>query len=130
MSSLRRPLPPADTHRATPSARRIRARLFGRTSEPKQDTAQARLWWKRYLDELCRIEPDVEKVRRLGRQFINIVRQQSAQALSSWLEQAQASGVEPLQQFASGIEADRVLAALSTPWSSRRTGNYSDMGEP
>lgn len=130
MFSLRRPMPPADacpipssppgTHRTTPSARRVRARLFGRTWASKQDTAQARLWWRRYLDELCRVAPDVEKVRRLGRQFIDIVRQQSAQALSGWLEQAQASGVEPLQRFASGIEADRdaVIAALSTPWSS------------
>lgn len=132
MFSLRRPLAPADagtcpspssppgTHRTTPSARRVRARLFGRTWVSKQDTAQARLWWRRYLDELCRIAPDVEKVRRLGRQFIDIVRQQSAQALSGWLEQAHASGVEPLQRFASGIEADRdaVLAALSVPWSS------------
>lgn len=109
------PASPAGTHRTTPSARRVRARLFGRTWTPKQDTAQARLWWRRYLDELCRIAPDVEKVRSLGRQFIDIVRQQRVQALAGWLEQA--SGVEPLQRFASGIEADRdaVLAALSMP---------------
>ncbi len=102
---------PQSPQRGTPSARRIRFRLFGRPPRSQRDPDEGR-WWKEYLDELCRTEPAVEKVRTIGRRFMEMVRWRDAPALPEWLEQARSSSVPELQRFASGIEADREAVAL------------------
>lgn len=93
---------------------------MGGAKEAELGCDEDRQWWRRYLEEVCRIEPAIAKMRDIGRRFAEMLRRRDAHALAGWLQQVQDSGVPELQRFASRIKADHdaVLAALSTPWSS------------
>lgn len=63
--------------------------------------------------------PEITVMHRLVQDFAGIFRDQRADALSKWMNDAVASGLPPIQRFCAGLCRDRsaVIAALSTRWS-------------
>ncbi len=81
-----------------------------------------------YLDQMCRICPEVVTVRALALEFVRMVRERDAAALEPWLESAEHSGIQELVGLAQGLRQDiaAVTAALSTEWSAGQTeGNIN-----
>jgi len=72
------------------------------------------------LGECC---PAAATAYPLAQRFVQMVTHRQAQALSSWLVDARASGVPQLRNFAKGLlrDYDAVQAALSLPWSNGQT---------
>lgn len=76
-----------------------------------------------FLEKLTLLCPKAQTFRRLGLDFKHMVRERDANALSGWLEEAEASGVQELKGFALGIQQDiaAVTAALHFEWSNGQT---------
>ena len=76
------------------------------------------------MDSTClQTDEEVAQAHTLGQDFVEMVRGHQPEALLPWLEDATASGVEALNQFAKGIKQDlaAVTNALSLPWSNGQT---------
>ena len=104
--------PPAVRPAGRPSARRL-AWLLVREHEQLRPQEQALL---ARLQAAC---PDAATAYPLIRQFVQMVRQPSAEPLDAWLERAEASGVPDVRTFAAGLreEYNALDAALRLPWS-------------
>ena len=72
-----------------------------------------------YLEELCRLAPEIATGYQLAQEFRRVVRDQDHAALEGWLAAAEQSGVPEMEGFALGIRRERraVDAALTTEWS-------------
>lgn len=68
---------------------------------------------------MLKADPQVVTVERLARQFIQLVKDRSAQELDQWLKDAASSGIKSFKSFANGLRGDlaAVRNALSLPWS-------------
>jgi transposase len=71
------------------------------------------------LERLRGISAEFSEVVRLSEAFAALVRQQSAQTLAGWLEEAQRAVSVEMRGFAKGIRQDEaaVAAATTQPWS-------------
>jgi transposase len=71
-----------------------------------------------FVDCLTRLEA-VGPVAKLGRQFVQIVRERRAEELDLWVERAEKGAAPELRRFAAGLKRDHaaVRAALEEPWS-------------
>ena len=74
----------------------------------------------RYRDLLLEHVPDLPKLYALVQGFSVLLKAQAAEALDTWLGEAQASGLHALKQFARGLIQDyaAVKAAFALGWSS------------
>jgi hypothetical protein len=65
----------------------------------------------------------METTYHLVETFLQMVRERKGERLDAWLIEAEASGLEALQSFVSGIRQDKdaVLAGLTLPWSNGPT---------
>jgi transposase len=71
------------------------------------------------LDQLTETCSDVAKAYELAQSFTKMVRERTDEALESWFEAVEASGLQDLRSFAAGLRRDEaaVRAGLSLPWS-------------
>jgi transposase len=95
-----------------PSARQIKWLLLRPVAELTDEEYQL-------VQRLCAQSREVTLAYGLVMDFAAIVRQRAAEALASWVELAQASGVSEMASLARGVLRDfaAVLAALEQPWS-------------
>jgi transposase len=78
------------------------------------------------LAQLCALSAQVSTALTLAQTFVKMMREKRVEALPAWMEDAKASQVRELRQFAQGIERDRaaVEAALSRPESNGQTEGH------
>jgi transposase len=78
------------------------------------------------IEQICNDLPKLGQVISQARQFAAMLRQQSPNELSPWLEQAEASGYRVWKNFASGLRQDQdaVNAALMHNWSNGPTEGH------
>jgi transposase len=71
-----------------------------------------------YLEQLCRLAPDIAAVYHLAQEFRRMVRERDHAALEGWLVAAEQTEAPEVIGFAAGIRRDRaaVDAALTTQW--------------
>jgi Transposase len=86
---------------------------------PGPPDARARAYVRALL-ERC---PTLHVAQRLATDFFQLVRTRNVEALSTWLSQAQQSGIVEFVGFATGVRRDEaaVVAALQEPWSQGQT---------
>lgn len=96
----------------TPSAKRARWWLIGSAEDL---TAEQ----EAFIEQLCRLCPDVERTQDLAQDFQRMVNGREAEKLGGWLDATEQSGIVEMQGFASGLRKDRdcVEAALKHAWS-------------
>jgi transposase len=124
-------------------ARRLRARLTGSTPEQQAallgntktfnaPSARRATWWllgatenldkeqRAFVEQLCRLCPQIDLVRELARGFRKMVSERRAEELDAWLDAAEGSEVAELEGFARALRRDyaAVAAALEYEWSS------------
>lgn len=113
---VRRKRAPQVTMIKTPSARRAMWLLLGDEAKhlPEEQAFVALL-----LDD-C---PEVAQARRLGRQFMRIIRERQADALDDWMTATNESGLPEMRGFVTGLRRDLspVMAALTSEWSNGQT---------
>ena len=127
-------------------ARRLRARLTGSTPEQraaflanaktfKAPSVKRATWWlvgptedldkeqRAFVEQLCRLCPQMDPVRELARGFRKIVSERRAEELDAWLDAAESSEVAEIENFARALRRDyeAVAAALEYEWSSGQT---------
>jgi transposase len=97
---------------AVPSSRALAFDVL-RLPEKQKAEGQAR------VDRLRDISAEFKEVLRLSEAFAALVRQESAQTLKGWLEEAERSAVPEIKGFAEGIRQDEaaVAAATTQEWS-------------
>ena len=68
---------------------------------------------------LRQASPDLETAYQLVKEFLHMVRELSGERLEEWLGKVQASHLQALQSFVTGVQQDKdaVLAGLTLPWS-------------
>ena len=90
-------------------------RLEDRTDDGEQTLAQ-----------LSRGQPKLQESIMLARSFAEMIRQQQAEKLEAWLEQAAKSGYRVWSNFAVGLKQDEaaVRASLIYPWSNGPTEGH------
>ncbi len=78
------------------------------------------------IEQICADLPKLGQVIAQARQFAAMLRQQTPNELSAWMEQAEASGYRVWKNFASGMRQDRdaVEAALTQTWSNGPTEGH------
>lgn len=110
----------------TPSSRSERSRTSSSRQfawlllkEPDSLTPGEQAVWQK-IQEVC---PDLARVRKLGGEFRQMVRERKVAALENWLLQTRQSGFPELVQFAEGILRDKacIIAALTCVWSNGQT---------
>lgn len=71
------------------------------------------------LDKLQQAVAEIATAYTLAQDFVHMVRERTAEALTSWITRAAASCVAELSSFATGLQRDlaAVTAGLSLPWS-------------
>jgi transposase len=124
-------------------ARRLRARLTGSTPEQraaflanaktfKAPSVKRATWWllgptedldkeqRAFVEQLCRLCPQMDPVRELARGFRKIVSERRTEELDAWLDAAESSEVAEIENFARALRRDyeAVAAALEYEWSS------------
>lgn len=80
------------------------------------------------LEKLANGQPKLQMTIALARDFAEMIRNQQADHLSDWMDQARKSGYRAWSNFADGLQQDEtaVLGALSYSWSNGRTeGNVN-----
>jgi transposase len=72
-----------------------------------------------YLEHLCQVEAQMAPLYELALAFLTLVRERRGEDLDSWRTQAVNSDIEPLAQFAEGLQEDlpAIQAGLTLPWS-------------
>jgi transposase len=72
-----------------------------------------------FVETLCRLCSEIQTARALAQEFQQVVRGRRSEALGSWLEAADRSGLPELRSFAAGLRRDQqaVAAALTVQWS-------------
>jgi transposase len=78
------------------------------------------------LEQICVELPRLKQVILQARQFAAMLREHTAEELTPWMEQAEASGYRVWKNFAAGIRQDRdaVEAALTHNWSNGPTEGH------
>jgi transposase len=124
-------------------ARRLRARLRGSAPEQratflanakafKAPSARRATWWllgptedlneeqRAFVEQLCRLCPQMGSVRELARGFGKMVSEQRPEELDTWIDAAESSEVAEIENFARALRRDykAVGAALEYEWSS------------
>lgn len=81
---------------------------------------------RRYLEHLGRSCPEVLVAQQFVVAFLQLVRTRESEALEPWIEQARASGLRELVEFAKGLVRDyaAVKAALRHKWSNGMTEGH------
>jgi transposase len=76
-----------------------------------------------YRSALCEHDTRIGQAAALGQRFLTLVRERQADALETWLVDAEASGIKEMQNFAQSLRRDEeaVKAALTTEWSNGQT---------
>jgi transposase len=76
-----------------------------------------------YRAALCAHDQVIAEAATLGQRFLEIIRERQADALASWLDDAEASGIKEMMRLAQGLRRDHsaVSAALTTEWSNAQT---------
>jgi transposase len=94
----------------TPEKLLAQARKRGNVQEPQQRAL------RRHICALC---PEIDAAQKLGRGFVELLRERKADALDGWLRDALQSAVVELNTFARGLQRDEaaVRHALALPWS-------------
>ena len=74
---------------------------------------------KRFSESLLTNCQDIKTALPIAREFIQMVKEKTAQSLDPWLQKAIDSGIKRLEDFAKCIKSDydAVHAALNLPWS-------------
>lgn len=78
------------------------------------------------IEQICAELPKLRQVISQAQQFAAMLRQQTANELSAWMEQAEASGYRVWKNFSSGVRQDHdaVEAALIHAWSNGPTEGH------
>ena len=89
--------------------------LFLRSANEKALSEQER----QDLAATLAVRPSLSTLKDLIHEFLRLVRQHDAQALTPWLESATASTFGSMKRLAAGLQSDvaAVRAALEQPWS-------------
>jgi hypothetical protein len=109
---------------ACPSARRVFGWLAGwkklNPDKPQSDEHE------RFIQELCKLEPNVGVVRSLTREFLGLMHRRRPREFDRWLKKLERCGVPELQRFAASLRADlpAVRAAFTLPWSNGQTEGH------
>jgi transposase len=76
-----------------------------------------------YRAALCAHDQVIAEATTLGQRFLEIIRERQADALDTWLDDAEASGIKEVMRLAQGLRRDHsaVSAALTTEWSNAQT---------
>ena len=123
-------------------ARRLRARLTGSTPEQRAaflanktfeaPSARRATWWllgptedlneeqRAFVEQLCRLCPQMDPVRELARGFRKMLSERRAEELDARLDTAESSEVAEIENFARALRRDyeAVAAALKHGWNS------------
>lgn len=72
-----------------------------------------------YVSELLNLQPNIKNGLELVEEFRQIVRERKEDALTSWMQRANLSGLVDFENFVQGLERDEsaVRGALSSKWS-------------
>lgn len=107
---------------ASSSPRTLRTLNFWILQRPEDRQPEHEL----LLEQICAELPKLGQVISQARQFAAMLRQQSPNELSAWMEQAEASGYRVWKNFASGLRQDQdaVEAALTHTWSNGPTEGH------
>jgi transposase len=72
-----------------------------------------------YMDQLTQADPTIAQAYTLSQAFLALVRERRGDALTAWMTEATASGIEALARFAQGLQEDlaAITAGLTLPWS-------------
>lgn len=89
--------------------------VLPKASEPPQSESEAELKPEQrlYLEHLGRNNPDVHTAQQLVLAFLQLVRKREPESLELWLQNAQASGVAELMDFAKGLVRDRAAVEVA-----------------
>jgi transposase len=115
--------PPARTL-ACPSPRRVFGWLAGwkklNPDQPRGDEHE------RFLQALCTLQPLVDVVRSLTRQFLGLMHRRRPREFDAWLKRLERCGVTELKRFAASLRSDlpAVRAAFKLPWSNGQTEGH------
>lgn len=76
-----------------------------------------------YISELLNLQPNIKKGLELIKEFRQIVRERKEDALTSWMQRANLTGLVDFENFVQGLERDEaaVRGALSSNWSNGQT---------
>lgn len=76
-----------------------------------------------YVSELLNLEPNIKKGLELIKEFRQIIRERKEDALTSWMQRANLTGLVDFENFVQGLERDEsaVRGALSSKWSNGQT---------
>jgi len=71
------------------------------------------------LAALCQVEASIAAVYPLAQTFVQLLHTHAGERLPAWITEAQASGVEELARFATGLLSDfpAIQAGFTLPWS-------------
>ena len=110
------PLPPALSTLRPVSPRQARWLVLRPTEDLDADE-------RAFLAHLLAAHPDIRMLQELAQAFCALVRGRDSDALTPWLQAAEASGCADLRGFAEGIRRDRaaVDASLTLEWSQGQT---------
>jgi transposase len=78
---------------------------------------------REYIEKLTELNPKIKRVKNLGRQFRQMVREKRAELFDDWLKEVEADEIIELKNWADGLLADEraVRNALSSEWSNGQT---------
>jgi transposase len=78
------------------------------------------------LQALSTLEPLVDVVRSLTRQFLGLMHRRRPREFDAWLKRLEGCGVTELERFAASLRSDRpaVRAAFKLPWSNGKTEGH------
>lgn len=81
---------------------------------------------ERFVQALCEIEPVINEVRSLSRQFLGIMHRRRPKEFDRWLERLSRCEVPEMKSFARSLRADlpAVRAAFKLPWSNGQTEGH------
>jgi transposase len=108
-----------DPTRPPPTLRTLTYWILG---QPEQRNEEQ----EKLIEQMSAEEPRLGQVISQARTFASLIRQQKADELESWMEQAEKSGYRVWKNFAAGIKQDweAVRAALTYRWSNGPTEGH------
>ena len=101
---------------APPSARCVAWWLLGYYHKVAPDKKAEQM---AFVEALCKLSPDIQRVRELVLQFVLLVRERRVADFDAWLASCEQSSLAELVSFAKGLRQDysAVRAALTSEWS-------------
>lgn len=97
---------------ATASIRKVAVLLMKQLETLKEEE-------KTFMDTLLSNNQEIEKIRKLGTEFQELIRERKAVKFDAWLESAAKSGIIEMTGFAWGLKQDKeaVMASMEFEWS-------------